>query len=922
MATRLYTWLDVESVVERKRYAGQWPKQVRFHVYSEALVVSLNTGGDHQQSKELEQQAINKLSEWFGNYYDQETGTIVLESLSTEKRRVLPVIFESDFDVSDEVDQMSALRPMFMRIALYPEAQEELSQVVKQRVVLPPCPDDWPPIFAFYSFKGGVGRTTHLLAFAKAFSKLYRKKKLLIIDADLEAPGLTWWMRALSKETQISFLDFLALAQYDETDGWQETIELVANRLRKQTPIKIETENGRSEHYFLPAFRDFVQALEMPVQPRHFVQVPDREWRLSEVIMRLGKELGVEGVLIDLRTGFSEISGPLLFDPRVQRILVTSSSSQSVEGTRYVLSLIRKTSLILDEQNDGFNHPKVVISMIPQQKPNLEMIEAQLFAAYADVKEDDVAHMTPPFNVLETDFVDALFHLDGFDSAFSRLGGTSVEKAMTELVKEWLNEKQENESQWATDANVNQALRRRLKDFAAKMVHAENGEGEKFLRTMAIEELGRQFQDVPPVAVVMGAKGSGKTYMFLQMIRRRTWDQFLKELGINGEQMSEATLSGLLYPFLGPGNLSPQTLAWLTSEREKIVRRFGTDQVMSFKEIRDEIQRQLEKEQAGVAEWRNFWFRLIGQSLGFTLETEHPERELIERLRQMRFPLVIVIDGLEDLFQYISSSRAEQTALRALIQDIPNALRELPERWLGLVVFVRKDLARAAIPQNFGQFEDLHKAYELKWNIDEALRLAAWVCREAGVVLDLPDDVPLEEASREALKQAMENVWGYKLGRMKSREARSVRWIFGALVDFKGRIQARDIVRFLEHAAKSALEEPEYDGRLLQPNAVKRAIKPCSEKKIEEVQEEIPWAKALFQQLRDIDFEKRVIPFKAVDLDLSPEDVHLLKEEGILTESEGVLYMPEIYRLGLEFRFAKAGRPKLLSLMNRVLGAI
>lgn len=229
MATRLYTWLDVESVVEKARYAGEWPKQVRFHVYSHALVVSLNTRDDNERYEEvLKDQSIKKLSDWFGDRYDRETGTIILESLSTEKRRTLPVIFESDFDESDGVDRMSALRPMFMRVALYPEAQEELVQVAKDRLVLPPCPNDWPPIFAFYSFKGGVGRTTHLLAFARAFSKLRRKAKLLIIDADLEAPGLTWWMRAQSGTPKISFLDFLALAQYDETEGWKETIELVS----------------------------------------------------------------------------------------------------------------------------------------------------------------------------------------------------------------------------------------------------------------------------------------------------------------------------------------------------------------------------------------------------------------------------------------------------------------------------------------------------------------------------------------------------------------------------------------------------------------------------------------------------------------------------------------------------------------------
>ncbi|WP_193554352.1 P-loop NTPase family protein [Schaedlerella arabinosiphila] len=50
------------------------------------------------------------------------------------------------------------------------------------------------PVIAFHSYKGGVGRTLSLLAFVKAWSALKdlkSTKKLLIVDADIEAPGIT-----------------------------------------------------------------------------------------------------------------------------------------------------------------------------------------------------------------------------------------------------------------------------------------------------------------------------------------------------------------------------------------------------------------------------------------------------------------------------------------------------------------------------------------------------------------------------------------------------------------------------------------------------------------------------------------------------------------------------------------------------------
>ena len=45
------------------------------------------------------------------------------------------------------------------------------------------------PIVSFYSYKGGVGRTTALALFASYYATHYGKK-VFIIDCDFEAPGL------------------------------------------------------------------------------------------------------------------------------------------------------------------------------------------------------------------------------------------------------------------------------------------------------------------------------------------------------------------------------------------------------------------------------------------------------------------------------------------------------------------------------------------------------------------------------------------------------------------------------------------------------------------------------------------------------------------------------------------------------------
>ena len=46
------------------------------------------------------------------------------------------------------------------------------------------------PIISFYSYKGGMGRTTTLAAYA-SYLAIHHKKKVVIIDCDIEAPGFT-----------------------------------------------------------------------------------------------------------------------------------------------------------------------------------------------------------------------------------------------------------------------------------------------------------------------------------------------------------------------------------------------------------------------------------------------------------------------------------------------------------------------------------------------------------------------------------------------------------------------------------------------------------------------------------------------------------------------------------------------------------
>ncbi|MCI0616476.1 ParA family protein, partial [bacterium] len=149
---------------------------------------------------------------------------------------------------------------------------------------------------------------------------------------------------------EVSFLDFLALTHYDQSDRAVEAIDLVAERLQ-EIPLTFRTRHGNVQHFFLPAFRTEEQLLRMPIRPEDLSRTPGKTWCVSDYLVALGKALEVDAVLVDLRAGLSELAGPVLFDPRVMRVVLTTISHQSEEGARLTLKQIRKLTPIPQANN-------------------------------------------------------------------------------------------------------------------------------------------------------------------------------------------------------------------------------------------------------------------------------------------------------------------------------------------------------------------------------------------------------------------------------------------------------------------------------------------------------------------------------------------------------------------------------------------
>ncbi len=886
----LYSWVDVDVVAEQNRAAGNWPDWLYgVSAYHDAVVVQVRSGTDPRYVDKL-------LDEWYGARYGD--GKLLLEGPES-LHRVLPIEIEP---TDGTIPIPFRVEPTFRRAAVLPDTPN---------INWPtPFKSGTPPVVAFFSFKGGVGRTTDLLAYLVSFTELNPGGNALVIDADLEAPGISSLVQADRTLTSglFSFTDYLAVSHSDKSKGFDEALAVAAYATRRQL-VQVRGRDRVADHFFVPAQRDLTQSLRLDIRPENLISDSRSTWIIGDLVAELGRRLEARVVLVDLRAGLSELVAPFLFDPRIRRIIVTTPSEQSVTGTTTVLQQLAKFRP--PERYQELYDPAVSIGFLQPEligTEELEAIRLRLLNAYPDpisATEPDLAKL----RIIETPFSQELLYLTDFSTAISKLQSSSLPTSMAGLVEEFIPRM---ETTSVGSGTLMRDARRSMAELSQRLEYAESGRGDRFLSFSPLRSLAKRFQEAVPIAVIVGSKGAGKTYTCLQVVRSKSWSGFVAQT-LNSDVGPEW---GLVWPLLHSKNLEDSAKTLIQAARDQVSRGLDLkDPILNSIEIEDRIPESLLHTKADERWWRIRWFKLMAESLGIPTgaENEAPS-QIINHLRLKGKRLVIVIDGLEDLFPNIQKDESQQIALRALLQGIPNYLKEIPNCPLGILIFVRADLVVSAIPQNVGQFERLYEPFALRWDEEEALRLGVWIAREANAPIQLAGDRPLELISADEARTALVPIWGRKLGPDNSREARTAEWVIAALSDFNGQIQARDLVRFFRHAAEKSIDASAQD-RVLISRAVRDAIQPCSEQKIREIKDEIKPLDGIFATLQQS--TDRRIPFDAPQSGLSVEQIQFLLKAGVLIEDKGEYFMPEIFRLGLGFQLQSGARPRVLSFARR-----
>ncbi|MFY8201316.1 MAG: MinD/ParA family ATP-binding protein, partial [Pirellula staleyi] len=178
-------------------------------------------------------------------------------------------------------------------------------------------------VSTFYSFKGGVGRTLALVNVATELAKSGRR--VLIVDFDLEAPGIDTFNELRAKPDQLGMVDFVS--RYIQTGTPPAVRDFIyeapiSNSAKVSGKLWVMPSGKRGPEYGAKLAKINWQTLYD--EQEGFLLFEDLRSQCEE-------QINPDYVLIDSRTGFTEVGGictrqlpdlvVILFIPNEQNLL-------------------------------------------------------------------------------------------------------------------------------------------------------------------------------------------------------------------------------------------------------------------------------------------------------------------------------------------------------------------------------------------------------------------------------------------------------------------------------------------------------------------------------------------------------------------------------------------------------------------------
>lgn len=162
------------------------------------------------------------------------------------------------------------------------------------------------PRIVFFSIKGGVGRSTALAASAWALAQ--QGKRVMVLDLDLESPGLSSALLSSDRQPTYGITDWLVEDLVDNGDRLIEDLFAISD-LQTAGVIHLIPAHGREPG-------EYISKLGRVWMPKITPNGTHESWsaRLNRLVDQLEDRLNPDVILIDSRAGIDEVAAACVTD--------------------------------------------------------------------------------------------------------------------------------------------------------------------------------------------------------------------------------------------------------------------------------------------------------------------------------------------------------------------------------------------------------------------------------------------------------------------------------------------------------------------------------------------------------------------------------------------------------------------------------
>lgn len=254
------------------------------------------------------------------------------------------------------------------------------------------------PRIVFFSIKGGVGRSTAMAV--AAWSLAEEGKRVMVLDLDLESPGLSSSLLPENKRPAYGITDWLVEDLVDNTDEVFESM-IGTSELSHNGEILVVPAHGEKPG-------EYIAKLGRVWMPKISADGSRESWsvRLNRLLDKLENRWQPDVILIDSRAGIDEVASACITSLGAKGVMLFSiDGDQTWSGYRILFRHWHKTGAVTEIRN----RLQIVGSMIPDDESRLGY-EKRLLEHSWNIFTEELYDEIPPGESSED-----YFNFDQFD---------------------------------------------------------------------------------------------------------------------------------------------------------------------------------------------------------------------------------------------------------------------------------------------------------------------------------------------------------------------------------------------------------------------------------------------------------------------------------------------------------------------------